>query len=158
MSTNRNQDIKFKHFALANNITLGERIVTQPNLIGDFRDDDLVFSKKCLRSDINATQIFAKSMSFDTAFRGLSVSLFDGTITGITVLGTIADGVSTEGVESMELISNEAIEQLDVYEGESGLAIKVGQTFLPHTCCNLSRYTQIEAVRGHLERVKLDHY
>ena len=111
---------------MSKDAALGEKIVIQPRLADFLEDDKIVLSKRSTRYSCSAIPAFARSISFDAQFQGLSITVFDGIITDIA---SVEDTISSNpGTETIILVSGEAFVKIDVFEGESGLAIKVSIT------------------------------
>lgn len=124
----------FKDFALSDHAALSERVVIKPRLADTIEKDNLVSLKGPIEQSFSDISVFAKSIAFDARFRGFSLSILDGTIIDVA---SVTDSTNVvDGAELLKLNPGERFAQIDLFEGTSGLAIKVSKLRNPERLAN----------------------
>ena len=116
----------------------------RPRLAG-IEEDNLVSSKLSTIRSGGEDLIFTESMSFDTTFQGLALSMVDEIIRDIAPLN---DGTSDDGVETIKLAPGEVFTEIDLFEGDAGLGLRVIYIDSFESLLTLFRCVQMQDVRN----------
>ena len=92
----------------------------QPRLADILNEEDIVLSRRATAFNGYGPPLLANSIPFDTALRGLSFSIFDGSIMDIKPVTS-----ESPRANRIDVALGEAIIKVDIFEGNDGLAVKV---------------------------------
>ena len=86
------------------------------------KEDNLVSSKLSPIHSDDESLIFTESISFDSTFQGLALSMVDEMIMDIAPLN---DTTPHDGAETIKLAPGQVFTEIDVFEDDTGLGIRV---------------------------------